>query len=126
MTRATDLEQIEVFRRLHRQIGAQLQAVEQTAAQRDVNIATLDFAELTGQEVQNIKTPAECDQNIVLLLQSMRRNAVRAIDDLKDIKGRASHTNGVAHIEQPLPHEKREVAPVQPSFDEEDMEVVEE
>ena len=103
---STDLEQIEVFKKLYRQLGEQLKTAEGLSSARDVREAVLEYKEVmaeNGQEMpidETATSPREYDAQIIFMLQSIRRTLHKGLRTIKEVKDRATGapTNGAVPV----------------------------
>lgn len=125
---ATDLEQIEAFRRLHTQLSAGLAQIDKTMQTVYVN----DLLGEQGQQTQ--QDPIALKQNVITSIMSLRRVSVQFVYTMKDVKERAevkgkgkpeTHTNGVAQTSAPpeLPKEKPVDVSAQETIQEQEQDV---
>ena len=95
--KATDQQQIAVFRRIVTMLQAQLNHIDTQTQRRDVSVALGDYAEILASDggeigeklLEQMVDADDINAQIVFCIQSMRRVCVSAMRDIGNIKKEA-------------------------------------
>lgn len=138
INKGTDLEQVEIVRRLVTELQTQLNIIDDYRGKRDISTAYGEYAQVLGEsgreldeeKVQAITSTDEFNAQIVFLIQAMRRRIVKTLHGLKEIKTRAmASDNGKAQgafLSKAIPVAATPAAPPQLEEEMEELDLKEE